>query len=176
MTNEPYATLPTVPSFTLTSSSFKDGDRLSSPQVSGMIGTGGGDRAPALRWSDAPEETKSFALSCLDPDAPTGSGFWHLAAYNIPASLTSLEEGFVTLESATGLPDEAELLRNDAGVRGFVGAAPPPGHGDHRYIFVVHALDVEALQLDDLASPALLGFEMFGHTLGRGILTGIFGH
>lgn len=89
---------------------------------------------------------------------------------------SELEEGFIALDSASGLPEGAALLRNDGGVRGFVGAAPPPGHGDHRYIFVVHALDIDSLDLDEMASPALLGFQMFGHTLGRAPLTGIFGH
>ena len=176
MTHDPYAALPEVPSFALDSTSFADGERLPLPQVSGMVGTGGGDASPQLSWSGFPEGTKSFALTCFDPDAPTASGFWHLAAYNIPLSATELAEGAITVEDRSGLPEAASLLRNDGGVRGFVGAAPPPGHGDHRYMFVVHALDVEKLELDDLASPAFLGFQMFGHTLGRARLTGTFGH
>lgn len=177
MTYDPYAALPEVPSFTLTSETFADGDRLSLPQIAGMIGTGGGDRSPQLSWSGAPEGTRSFAVTCYDPDAPTASGFWHFAAYNLPASVTELEEGAVVLgEVSDSFPAGASLLRNDGGFAGFVGAAPPPGHGDHRYIFVVHALDVETLELDELASPALLGFQMFGHTLGRARITGVFGH
>lgn len=177
MTYDPYAALPEVPSFSLTSASFADGSRLKLPQIAAMIGTGGGDRLPQLSWSGAPEGTRSFAVTCYDPDAPTASGFWHFAAYNLPASVTELEEGTVTLDQkSASFPSAASLLRNDGGFPGFVGAAPPPGHGDHRYIFVVHALDVDTLELDELASPALLGFQMFGHTLGRAMITGIFGH
>ncbi|NLA64940.1 MAG: YbhB/YbcL family Raf kinase inhibitor-like protein [Leucobacter sp.] len=145
-------------------------------QVSGFFGVGGEDRTPQLSWAGFAPETKSFALTCFDPDAPTASGFWHLAMYNIPVSVTALDEGALTLESREGLADAVRVLRNDGGVRGYVGSAPPPGHGDHRYIFVVHALDVPTLDLDELASPAMLGFQMFGHTLGRATLTGVFGH
>lgn len=176
MSHDPYAALPVVPEFTLLSNSFHDGARLPAAQVSGVFGAGGEDRLPQLSWSGAPEGTKSFALTCLDPDAPTASGFWHLAAFNIPPSVTELDEGDITAEHTRGrFPQQARLLRNDGGVRGFVGAAPPPGHGDHRYIFVVHALDVDSLELDDSASPALLGFQMFGQTLGRARLTGLYG-
>lgn len=176
MTYDPYAALPEVPEFTVTSVAFSDGGSLPTPQVSGVMGAGGEDKTPQLTWSDAPEGTRSFALTCYDPDAPTASGFWHLAAHGIPADLTSLEEGAFTLDAvAESVPDSVRVLRNDGGVRGFVGAAPPPGHGDHRYMFVVHALDVEALELDEEATPALLGFTMFGHTLGRARITGTFG-
>lgn len=176
MSHDPYAALPQVPSFTLTSASFEEGGRLQNPQVSGVFGAGGEDRLPQLSWSGAPEGTKSFALTCLDPDAPTASGFWHLAAYNLPVSLSSLDEGALTADHrGDGFPEAASILLNDGGMRGFVGAAPPPGHGDHRYMFVVHALGVESLELDELASPALLGFQMFGCTLGRARLTGVFG-
>lgn len=177
MTYDPYAALPEVPSFTLTSTSFEDGGRLALPQIAGMIGTGGGDRLPQLSWAGAPEGTRSFAVTCYDPDAPTASGFWHFAAYNLPAETTGLAEGAVTLDQiADSFPAEASVLRNDGGIAGFVGSAPPPGHGDHRYIYVVHALDIDSLELDALASPGLLGFQMFGHTIGRARLTGIFGH
>lgn len=176
MAYNPYEALPQVPLFTVKSNSFTDGEKLPLPQISGMVGTGGGDSLPHLAWSDFPAETKSFALTCYDPDAPTASGFWHLAAYNIPVDVTELAEGAVSLEQTDGFPEQAAILRNDGGVRGFVGAAPPPGHGDHRYMFVVHALDVEQLDLDENASPAFLGFNMFGHTLGRAFITGVFGH
>lgn len=177
MTHDPYVTLPKVAEFALTSDTFTEGDRLPLPQIAGMIGTGGGDRSPQLSWSGAPEGTLSFALTCYDPDAPTASGFWHLAIANIPLSVTELPEGAITLDTTDEvLLDGTTVLRNDGGIAGFVGAAPPPGHGEHRYMFVVHALDVEHLELDTLASPALLGFQMFGHTLGRARLTGVFGH
>ncbi|WP_420029023.1 YbhB/YbcL family Raf kinase inhibitor-like protein [Leucobacter chromiireducens] len=177
LSTDPYAALPAVPEFTLTSDTLADGERMPLPQISAMLGTGGGDRTPQLSWSGAPAGTRSFALTCFDPDAPTASGFWHLAAYNLSPELTSLPEGAIMLDSVA--PEYASafsLLRNDGGVRGYMGSAPPEGHGDHRYMFVVHALDVDALELDELASPAFLGFNMFGHTLGRARLTGIFGH
>ena len=176
MTYDPYDALPDVAEFTVTSTSFTDGAALPMPQVSGVMGAGGEDKTPQLAWADAPEGTRSFALTCYDPDAPTASGFWHFAAHGIPADVTSLDEGAFTLDAVSdALADSVRVLRNDGGVRGFVGAAPPPGHGDHRYMFVVHALDVESLDIDEGASPALLGFMMFGHTLGRARITGIFG-
>lgn len=176
MTYDPYAALPEVPEFTVTSDSFADQGALPAPQASGVMGAGGDDKTPQLSWTDAPEGTKSFAVTCYDPDAPTASGFWHFAAHGIPADTTSLEEGAFTLEAiADSVAGSVHVLRNDGGVRGYVGAAPPPGHGDHRYMYVVHALDVESLELDEGASPALLGFMMFGHTLGRAHITGTFG-
>lgn len=177
MTHDPYAALPEVPAIEVTSASFEAGARLPLAQIGAMIGTGGGDLSPQLSWSGVPEGTASIAVTCYDPDAPTASGFWHLAAFGLPASTTELAEGAVTPGGAgDGLPAGTRLLRNDGGVAGFVGAAPPPGHGDHRYIFAVHALDVDLADLDDAASPAMLGFRMFGHTLARGTLTGVFGH
>lgn len=175
MSYDPYANLPSAANFHLSSKSFADGAFLPSSQVSRMASPDGADRSPHLRWDGAPEGTRSFVLTCLDPDAPTASGFWHLAAYNIPSSVNELKEGAVSLDSiAESFPREASLLQNDGGVRGFVGAAPPPGHGPHRYMFVLSALDVEHIKLDDLASPAMLGFQMFGHTLGRARLTGLY--
>lgn len=175
MSYDPYSALPEVPSFELTSTTLSDGDRMPLAQVSGVFGLGGEDRLPQLTWSGAPEGTKSYALTCFDPDAPTASGFWHLAVSNIPASVTSLEEGAIVADRLEGLPENTTVLRNDGGMRGFVGAAPPEGHGDHRYMFVVHALDVDGFDLDEASSPALLGFQMFTHTLGRARLTCVFG-
>lgn len=177
MTYDPYAALPEVPALAVSSHTFTEGARLPLPQISAMIGTGGEDRLPHLAWEGGPAGTLSYAVTCYDPDAPTASGFWHLAAYNIPASVTELAEGAVQADRTTdAFPAGAKLLRNDGGVPGFVGCAPPPGHGDHRYMFVVHALDVAELELDELASPGLLGFQMFGRTLARGRITGVFGH
>ncbi|MFT4219686.1 MAG: YbhB/YbcL family Raf kinase inhibitor-like protein [Microbacterium sp.] len=177
MSYDPYAALPAVPALAVTSASFEDGARLPLAQVGGMLGTGGGDCSPHLAWSAVPQGTRSIAVTCFDPDAPTASGFWHWAVWGIPADTVELPEGAVVLDTlGAGLPTGASVLRNDAGFAGFVGAAPPPGHGDHRYMFVVHALDIDDLALDAAASPALLGFHMFGHTLARGRITGTFGH
>jgi Raf kinase inhibitor-like YbhB/YbcL family protein len=162
----PHDALPEVPSFEVTSTDVKDGEQLPSPQVSGIFGAGGDDCSPQLSWSGFPPETKSFVVTCYDPDAPTGSGFWHWAVVDIPASVTSLPCGAGD-ETIGGLPDGAFQLRNDAGLKRYLGAAPPPGHGRHRYFFVVHAVGVETLALPEDASNALLGFNLFSHTLAR---------
>jgi len=169
----PFAGLPDAPVFTVTSSDFSQGDTLPVPQVSGIFGAGGEDRSPQLAWSGFPEGTKSFVVTCYDPDAPTLSGFWHWAVFNIPASVTGLPAGAGGPESA-GLPSGAVTLRNDAGMAQYLGAAPPPGHGPHRYIFAVHALDVERLDVDPGATPAFLMFNLLGHTLARGAITGTY--
>lgn len=165
----PYDFLPEVPSFTVTSTDIGDGQPLGKPHVSGVMGAGGEDRSPQLSWSGAPEGTKSFAVTCYDPDAPTHSGFWHWAVANLPATATELASDAGSVEHPN-LPSGAVTLSNDAGMAGYVGAAPPPGHGPHRYIFTVHAVDVDRLDVDSSASPAFLGFNLFSHTLGRGIL------
>ena len=164
-TYDPYAALPQVPSFTLTSTDVTDGDQLPNPHVSGIMDAGGDDVSPQLEWSGFPEGTKSFVVTVYDPDAPTASGFWHWAVANIPVTTTSLPSGAGD-DTGSGLPDGAVQLRNDSGQRRFVGAAPPEGHIPHRYFVVVHAVDVETLDVTD-ASPAVLGFNLFFHTLGR---------
>jgi len=169
----PYDFLPQVPSFALRSKDISDGTALNRAQVSGLLGAGGEDRSPQLSWQDFPEETKSFAITCFDPDAPTASGFWHWAVFNIPASVTELVSNAGDADGS-GLPVNAITLRNDAGATQFVGAAPPPGHGPHRYYFVVHAVDVESLDIAKDSSPAILGFNLFGHTLARATLAPIY--
>jgi Raf kinase inhibitor-like YbhB/YbcL family protein len=166
---EPYSELPQVATFELTSEDVRDGEPLGLDQVSGVFGAGGTDTSPQLKWSGFPEGTRSFAVTLYDPDAPTASGFWHWAVLDIPLDVTELPRGAGDSEGS-GLPAGAIQLRNDSGMRQFIGAAPPPGHGPHRYHFVVHAVDVESLGLDDMTTPALLGFTLFGHTLGRAML------
>ncbi|HVV59540.1 MAG TPA: YbhB/YbcL family Raf kinase inhibitor-like protein [Gaiellaceae bacterium] len=170
----PYDFLPQVARFELSSNDIEDGAQLPPPQRSGLMDAGGEDVSPHLVWSGAPAGTRGFAVTVFDPDAPTGSGFWHWAVYNIPAGVTELPTGAGS-PAGDGLPAGAMTLRNDAGLRQYVGAAPPEGHGDHRYVFAVHALDVETLELGDDASPALLGFNLFGHTLGRALLVALYG-
>ncbi len=162
--------LPEVPSFTVTSEDVTDGEKMSMPQVSGVFGAGGEDVSPQLSWSGFPEETKSFVVTCFDPDAPTGSGFWHWAVANIPASVTELPTGAGNPDGA-GLPGGAVMLAGDAGANQYIGAAPPSGHGTHRYVFTVHALSEDSLDVDADARPGLLGFFMFDKTLARASIT-----
>src|SRR5690606_18554362 len=130
---------------------------------------GGEDRHPTLEWSEPPAGTRSFAISCFDPDAPTGSGYWHWAAYDLPADVRRLDSGDGTAEN---LPAGSAVLPNEARLERYIGAAPPAGTGVHRYIFVVDALDVDHLDLAIGATPAVLGFNRHFHALARGILIG----
>ena len=167
----PYEFLPDLPSFTLTSDTITDGQKLGNDQVSGIMGAGGNDVSPHLTWSGFPEETRSFAVTMYDPDAPTGSGLWHWAVANLPATVTELPEG---AGDGSGLPGDALILRNDAGAKRFIGAAPPPGHGPHRYIIAVHAVGVEKLELPEDATPAYLGFNLFQHAIARALIHGTY--
>jgi hypothetical protein len=142
-------------------------------QVSGRMGAGGADESPQLSWSGFPADTKSFAVTVYDPDAPTASGFWHWAVADIPVTTTSLPSDAGD-DEGSGLPEGAFQLSNDAGLTRFIGAAPPAGHGPHHYFVVVHALDVETLELPRSATPAYLGFNLFTHTLARAVLVGTY--
>jgi Raf kinase inhibitor-like YbhB/YbcL family protein len=166
---DPYDALPKLPSFSLTSASITNGQPLATPQISGIMGAGGEDVSPQLSWSGFPDETRSFAVTVYDPDAPTLSGFWHWAVANLPAGVTELPD-----DAGDGreLPGGALQLVNDAGMRRYVGAAPPPGHGVHRYYVAVHAVDVEKLDLPEDASPAFLGFNLFRHAIARAYIYG----
>jgi Raf kinase inhibitor-like YbhB/YbcL family protein len=168
---DPYARLPKLPSFQLTSASITDGQPLATAQISDIMGAGGEDISPQLSWSRFPEETRSFSVTVYDPDAPTLSGFWHWAVANIPADVTELPDG---VGDGRELPGGALTLRNDAGMRRYVGAAPPPGHGPHRYYVTVHAVDVDKLDLPEDATPAFLGFNLFQHAIARAVLYGTY--
>lgn len=165
----PYEFLPAVPTFTLTSPDIADGKTLAKAQVSGIFGAGGEDVSPQLAWSGFPKETKSFAITVYDPDAPTASGFWHWVVFNVPATITELPRNAGD-PAAHALPAGVVTLRNDGGAARYIGAAPPAGHGPHRYFVVVHAVDVEKLDVPADAPPALLGFHLFSHTLARATL------
>lgn len=165
----PYEGLPQVPSFEVTSTDVHDGEELPQPQRSGIFGAGGEDMSPQLAWSGAPDSTGSFVVTCYDPDAPTASGFWHWAVVDIPASVNELPSGAGD-EGDERLPEPAFQLRNDASMARYLGAAPPAGHGQHHYYFVVHAVDIESLGVGPDATPAFLGFNLFSHTLARGMI------
>jgi Raf kinase inhibitor-like YbhB/YbcL family protein len=167
----PYDLLPAVGTFELVSDDIQDGARLAHDHVSDWVG--GANASPHLRWSGFPEETASFAVTCYDPDAPTGSGFWHWALAGLPAGLTELPRGAGD-PSGAHLPPGAFQLRNDAGTTGYMGAAPPKGDRPHRYIFAVHALDTPKLDVKPDATPALLGFNMTFHTIARATLTALY--
>ena len=162
VTPDPYELLPTVPSFEVTSDDVTEGQPLKDDQVQAA-----GDTSPQLSWSGFGDDTKSFTVTCFDPDAPTPSGFWHWSLVDIPADVTSLDTG-----AASGdLPDGAFHVRNDGGEAGFMGAAPPQGDHPHRYFFVVHAVDTDDLGVGADATPAFLGFNLFFHSIGRAIIT-----
>lgn len=172
MSYNPYAALPDLPSLTVTSESFADGGPFATPQVSGIFGAGGEDVSPQLSWSAGPEGTQTYAVSVYDPDAPTASGFWHWAVFNIPASVTSLDAGAGSGEPGA-LPEGAVTLRNDGGLARYLGSAPPAGHGPHRYFVAVHAVG-SVLDIDPSASPAFLGFNLFGAAIARGVVHGTY--
>lgn len=169
----PYDSLPDVPSFTLTSNDVAQGQTLPMPQVSGIFGAGGEDVSPHLAWSGFPVETKSFVVTCFDPDAPTGSGFWHWNVLDIPASVTELPTNAGS-QDGSNLPSGVVVINNDAGLPGYLGAAPPQGHGAHRYVFAVHALSEEKVGVDNSVGNAIAGFNMFGKVLARAILTPVY--
>jgi Raf kinase inhibitor-like YbhB/YbcL family protein len=159
----PYDYLPPVPSFEVTSDDIADGETLPDAQVQAE-----GDTSPHLRWQGFPAETKGFAVTCFDPDAPTGSGWWHWQLWNLPVSMTELPTGAGS--PGGDLPTNARQSRNDAGTHGFAGAAPPPWDPAHRYIFAVHALDTDELGPDGWTPAAQVGFHLTFHTIARAMI------
>ena len=153
--------------FTLTSPDIADGGTIAQSFEFDGFGCTGQNRSPVLRWSGAPVGTKSFAVHVYDPDAPTGSGFWHWTVANIPADVTELAAG-------AALPAGAVEGRTDFGAPGFGGAAPPPGHGPHRYIFTVFAVDVDHLPVSADNSGAIFGFNLHFHTLAKASITATY--
>lgn len=158
---------------TLTSADMSEGQPLKADQVLNSFGCEGANRSPELSWSGAPEGTQSFVVTAFDPDAPTGSGWWHWTLFNIPASVTQLEAGAGSAGGA--LPEGAVQGRTDFGAPGYGGACPPPGSEPHHYVFTVYALKVPNLPLDEGASGAMVGFMARGSALEEATLTALYG-
>ncbi len=170
----PYELLPVAPSFSLGSTDFANGEPLGAAHAYGPADPGGENRSPALAWSGFPDATRSFVVTCFDPDAPTPSGFWHWVAVDIPASSTALSTDAGRGDGS--LPGGAFHVRNDFGNHAYDGCAPPTGDVPHRYFFVVHAVDLPTLGVDASASPAVVSFNLAFHTLARAIMVGTFAH
>jgi Raf kinase inhibitor-like YbhB/YbcL family protein len=161
-------------SFTLSSAEIKPGATIAEAQVFKGFGCEGGNVSPSLAWSNAPAGTKSFALTVYDPDAPTGSGWWHWVMFNIPADVNALPAG--AGDSAGGkAPRGAVQSRTDFGKPGYGGPCPPKGDRPHRYIFTIHALKVDHIDADQDASGALAGFMVNANQIGKATFTGKYG-
>ncbi len=161
--------------FNVTSESFNDGDAIGMDHILSEeygFGCSGGNKSPQLSWSDPPEGTKSFAVTCYDPDAPTGSGFWHWLVVNIPGDVRSLDLGAGSLGG--NLPASALQTRTDFGAPGYGGPCPPEGHGPHRYYFVVHAVGADELPVEAETSAAVVGFNLHFATLAKAAVLGTF--
>ncbi|MFK8183969.1 MAG: YbhB/YbcL family Raf kinase inhibitor-like protein [Phormidesmis sp.] len=156
--------------FTLTSTTVSEGETLRDTHVFEGFGCEGENQSPQLSWAGAPEGTKSFAINVYDPDAPTGSGWWHWNVVNLPASTSAIAQNASTTNS---LPEPAIEIRNDYGTIGFGGACPPPGDV-HRYIFTVYALGTESLELPDNPSNALVGFMIRANMLDSASITAVY--
>jgi len=160
--------------FTLSSPTIKPGATLTEAQVYKGFGCEGGNVSPALKWSGAPSGTKSYAVTLYDPDAPTGSGWWHWIVYDIPASTTGLAEGAGAVGGAA-VPAGAVSGRNDFGAAAFGGACPPAGDKPHRYTFTVYALKTDKLDVPAGASAAWIGFAIHADTLAKATLQTKYG-
>ncbi|MEJ8848337.1 YbhB/YbcL family Raf kinase inhibitor-like protein [Variovorax rhizosphaerae] len=160
--------------FTLASPTIKPGGTLTDAQVFNGFGCTGKNISPALTWIGAPNGTKSFAVTVFDPDAPTGSGWWHWVVYNIPANAAGIPEGAGSADGK-GLPAGSVQGRTDFGAPGFGGACPPPGDKPHRYIFTVYALKVDKLDIPAEATAAGVGYNIMANKLGSATFTAKYG-
>ena len=168
------ASLAQAAGFTLSSPTIKPGSTLTQAQVFNGFGCSGQNISPALKWSGAPAGTKSFAVTLYDPDAPTGSGWWHWVVINLPADTAGLAEGAGTADGKA-LPAGAQQGRTDFGAPGFGGACPPQGDKPHRYIFTVYALKTDKIDVPADATAALIGFMLNANKLGTATFTAKYG-
>lgn len=159
--------------FSLTSLNIKPNSTISNKHVFNGFGCSGENVSPQLSWSNAPKGTKSFAITVYDPDAPTGSGWWHYVAANIPASYNQLSEGFANIDKFK-TTDEIIQVRNDFGIYKFGGPCPPQGSKNHHYIFTIHALGVEKLEIPETSTAALAGFMINHNSLGKTSFTAVY--
>lgn len=159
--------------FTLTSPDIPAGGSIAPTFESDMFGCGGSNESPVLQWSSAPEGTQSFAVTVFDPDAPTGSGWWHWMVVDLPASVTSLKAN-AGAKGGANLPAGARQMRNDYGIFAWGGMCPPPGSAPHRYVFTVHALSVAKLDMPDDATTAIGGFMINANTLATASFTSTY--
>ncbi|EIF28243.1 Raf kinase inhibitor-like protein, YbhB/YbcL family [Burkholderia sp. Ch1-1] len=159
-----------MPTFTLTSPEFTDHGELAKAHEYNDFGGSGDNRSPELIWSGAPEGTRSFAVTLYDPDAPTGSGFWHWVAFDIAPTEHTLPRN-AGLTGGAELPAGAIQSANDYGFQGFGGACPPPGAGAHRYVFTLHALSVDKLGIDAATTNAVARFLIHANSIGSASIT-----
>jgi hypothetical protein len=160
----------------VTSDSFKDGDYLGADHILSAdygFGCAGGNRSPHLRWEGAPDGTRSFAVMCFDPDAPTGSGFWHWVVVNVPATVRELPLDAGN-PASNKLPPGALQVRTDFGKPGYGGPCPPDGDHPHRYLFTVHAVSLDKLPVNADTSAAVVGFYLNFNTLAKSSLMGLY--
>ncbi|PKH09379.1 YbhB/YbcL family Raf kinase inhibitor-like protein [Moritella sp. Urea-trap-13] len=160
-------------SFTVSSQDIAQGEMMAKAQVYNGFGCAGGDLSPQLKWSNAPSGTKSFAITAYDPDAPTGSGWWHWQIVNIPVTVTEIATGAGATNSNIA-PVGSSQVQNDYGGRGFGGVCPPSGDQAHHYQFTVHALSVEKLELPADASGALAGYMINANTIGSTTIEALY--
>ena len=168
------STLTYASDFKLSSPEIKPGSTMAKSFEFNGFGCSGENRSPALKWSGAPRDTRSFAVTMYDPDAPTGSGWWHWVVINIPADITELAANAGALNSTT-LPKGAVQNRTDYGVAAWGGACPPQGDKPHRYIFTVYALKIDKIDVPADATAALTGYMIHANALGKASFTAKYG-
>ena len=167
---DPYSLLPVVPSFEVRSDTVADGRPVPDETTNTPRGH---NVSPHLSWSGFPTQTRSFAVTCFDPDAPGPSGWWHWTLLDLPVTVTELAAGAGAAD-ADLLPPTVVSLRGDDGLPGYVGAAPPPGDQVHHYFYAVHALDVTALGIEPDTMPGAANTSLVSHTLARAVIVGTY--